>query len=396
MRLFTQFSCYLAFVFFCTIGQAQSSGIQFFDGTWEDVLAEAKAQDQLIFVDAYTDWCGPCKMMSRNTFPNKEVGEFFGNKFVSYKFNMEKGEGPEFADRYQVTAYPSLLFINYEGELVHRALGYKGPLELIKVGENALSPAKNKTTLQLAYEAGTTNPNKLYDYAITLLQMGEDHREVAGKYFATQSTADLLSSQNWEAIKALTQEIDSREFQYLLKKQNKFVKLFGSKEVQEKIREVCEFNTIAAAAEGQPAKYRSALNVAMKELDDKGETASRLRLSYAEATEDWQDYAFKALIHFENYTITDAEELSRAAWYFYEHVHDERHLDKAATWIKQATVIENTYKNQKIYAYVLFKSGDLRLALPTAYKAQAMAEKERIDTEEMEALIQNIKAQSNK
>lgn len=395
MHLFTQICCYLALVLCCFNGYVGASGIQFFDGTWEDVLAEAKAQRQLIFVDAYTEWCGPCKMMNRNTFPNQEVGKFFMEKFVNYKFDMEKGEGPEFAERYQVNAYPTLLFINYEGEIVHKALGYKGPRELIRLGEEALSPVKNKTTLALAYEAGTTNPQKLFDYASTLLQLGEDYEEVAEKYFSTQETSDLLSAQNWEAIKLFSNEIDSREFQYLLQKKKKFVKEYGKDGVEDKIREVCELNTYMAARDEQPQRYQQALTVAMDKLDDKGETASKLRLSYAEATKNWQDYAFKALIHFDNYTVTDAGELSRAAWNFYENVHDERHLDKAATWIKQATVLENTYANQRIYAYILYKSGDLRLALPTAYKAQGMAEKERIDTQEMEDLIQNIKSQSN-
>ena len=372
--------------------KAQSRGIQFFHGTWSDALEAAKEKRQLIFVDAYAEWCGPCKMMNRNTFPKREVGEFFNQNFVNYKFDMEKGEGPDFADRYQVNAYPTLLFINYKGELVHKAVAYQSPRELILLGKEALDPAKNKTNLALAYEAGTNNPQKLYDYAITLLQIGEDYREVAKKYFATQSESDLISPQNWEAIRALVNELDSREFQYLLAKQKKFAKKYGKEAILEKIRAVCKLNTIAAVMTKNPKRYQAALNIALNDLNDKGETASRLRLTYAEASKNWQDYTFKALIHFKNYTITDAKELNQAAWNFYEQVDDIEQLGAAVSWARQSTAIENAYYNHRTYASLLYKSGNYQAALRVAHKTLGLAEVERKDPTEMQALIRQIRA----
>lgn len=49
-----------------------------------------------MFVDFYTDWCGPCKVMARDVFPQKQVGDFFNAKFVCLKLNAEK-EGRELA-----------------------------------------------------------------------------------------------------------------------------------------------------------------------------------------------------------------------------------------------------------------------------------------------------------
>ena len=63
---------------------AQDGGIQFAEGSWEEVLRQAAEQNKLIFVDVYTDWCGPCKMMSRNVFPASEVGAFFNEHFINY------------------------------------------------------------------------------------------------------------------------------------------------------------------------------------------------------------------------------------------------------------------------------------------------------------------------
>ena len=87
-----------------------------------EALAAQQEEPKKIMIDVYTTWCGPCKWMAKNTFTDKAVGEYFNANFVNAKFDMEKGEGPELAQLYQVRAYPTLLFISAAGELVHRKM----------------------------------------------------------------------------------------------------------------------------------------------------------------------------------------------------------------------------------------------------------------------------------
>ena len=61
--------------------------------TYKQALEAAKTENKLVFMDFYTDWCGPCKLMTREVFPTKTVGDYFNEKFVSIKVNAEKGEG---------------------------------------------------------------------------------------------------------------------------------------------------------------------------------------------------------------------------------------------------------------------------------------------------------------
>ena len=57
-------------------------GVNFEKETWSNTLAKAKAENKIVFVDAYTTWCGPCKKMDAKTFPDEKVGDFF-NKNLS-------------------------------------------------------------------------------------------------------------------------------------------------------------------------------------------------------------------------------------------------------------------------------------------------------------------------
>lgn len=116
----------------------ENPGIVFFEGTWDEAVSLAGKENKLIFLDAYTSWCGPCKAMQKNIFPNVKVGEFFNEKFINVKINMEKGEGIALAKKYNVRAYPTLFFIDSQETLKMSALGYHNISQLLKLGEKAL------------------------------------------------------------------------------------------------------------------------------------------------------------------------------------------------------------------------------------------------------------------
>ena len=52
-----------------------------------------------IIMDVYTEWCGPCKIMDKNTFQNPDVVQFINNNFYAIKFNAEGNEIINYKDR---------------------------------------------------------------------------------------------------------------------------------------------------------------------------------------------------------------------------------------------------------------------------------------------------------
>ncbi|WP_118976018.1 thioredoxin family protein [Taibaiella koreensis] len=129
-----------SFVVLC----AQAQGIRFETGSWKEVLAKAKKEKKLIYMDIYTTWCGPCKIMAKNIFPAEAAGNKYNATFVNYKIDAEKGEGIDLAKQYKVEGYPTNLYIDPNTQnVVYRVMGACEMDEFLGRAETALLEQKD-------------------------------------------------------------------------------------------------------------------------------------------------------------------------------------------------------------------------------------------------------------
>ena len=112
--------------------QAAETGIAFSTGSFDELKQKANAEGKLLFIDGFTTWCGPCKMLAKRTFPQPEVGEYMNPRFVSAQIDMERGEGPELAKRFNVSAFPTMLILKADGTLVDKIVGFYAPDQFIE------------------------------------------------------------------------------------------------------------------------------------------------------------------------------------------------------------------------------------------------------------------------
>ena len=132
--------------------------------TFQQILNQAKAEGKPVFIDCYTSWCGPCKQMATKVFPQKEAGDYFNSKFVCWKVDMEKGEGPELAKKYDVAAYPTFLIVNNDGSLRASQVG-SAPLDkFIKTIDSLLNEEKGLNWYQQQFKDGNRDEAFLKDY----------------------------------------------------------------------------------------------------------------------------------------------------------------------------------------------------------------------------------------
>ena len=175
--------------------------------SYQEGLEAAKAEGKLLFVDFYTEWCGPCKMMARDVFPQKEVGDYMNAKFVCLKIDAEKDEGVELAERYAVDAYPTFVIIGADEKEVGRLVGSSEAAAFIAEIDRMVDPEKSPERLRERYAGGERTAELVEAYAALLVseaQAGrrwdtakteEAHRVVAD-YFRGLSDVDRLKEEN--------------------------------------------------------------------------------------------------------------------------------------------------------------------------------------------------------
>ena len=103
------------------------------------ILADAKEQNKLVFVDFYTTWCLPCKLMDEDVFTDEDLANYMNKNFINYKVDAEDVNGANLALLYQVVAFPTLLFLDTEGTVLVRKVGAAYQTELKAMGDQALS-----------------------------------------------------------------------------------------------------------------------------------------------------------------------------------------------------------------------------------------------------------------
>jgi thiol-disulfide isomerase/thioredoxin len=189
-----------------TSGLYAQQGIHFEHGTWKDVLAKAKAEKKLIFIDIYTSWCGPCKLMAKDIFPLKSVGDKFNANFINFKIDAEKGEGIEIAKTYKVNAYPTYLFVNGDGTLFYTMLGAMSEAQFLKEAANALvefSDPKPIAVWDAEYPSMTNNKDFLLNYLKKKQKLGLKSGVILDQYIAVAPKEEVLSK---ETISLLLQQ----------------------------------------------------------------------------------------------------------------------------------------------------------------------------------------------
>lgn len=106
------------------LASATFAQVKWEEGTLNQALKKAKESGkELVFLDCYATWCGPCQYMAKSVFTTKEAGEYFNKKFVNIKIDMEKGEGINLARQFKIQGYPTFIILNSNGKELGRIVG---------------------------------------------------------------------------------------------------------------------------------------------------------------------------------------------------------------------------------------------------------------------------------
>jgi thiol-disulfide isomerase/thioredoxin len=354
-----------------------AQGIEFFHGTWAEALEKAKTEEKLIFVDAYASWCGPCKRMAANVFPQEKVGTYFNANFINLKIDMEKPENAEFAGKYPVSAYPTLMFIDSTGKLVQKSVGAKDADQLLEFAQKVQGRADKSGDYEKQYAEGNRDPKFLLDYVRSLNAAGKPSLKITNEYLATQQ--DLTTDFNLQFIYEGAVEADSRVFDLLVKNKSKTVALLGEEKVNARIEKACR-STVKKAIEFKSEDLLTEAKTKMKTTNPARAEAFgyEANLQYYAAVKDSKNYLKAAQGYQKSEVKNNAAKLNELVINLLRAFPDDaKVLDQAEKWAKSAAENGGLPEYYLTLAEIYKRQGNKAEAKETAEKARkAIGEKD--------------------
>lgn len=241
-KLIFLFSLFIAFQ------AVAQEGIRFRHCSWEEAKAMAKKEKKPIFIDFYTQWCGPCLNMAENIFTLGSVGNFYNDHFVCLKIDAETGEGVELAKKYEVASFPTFVFVNPKTEKAIHISGSNQDREtFLFTGASALDPKKTSVYLMEQQKAGNTKPEFLLDYAYyAASRYNRTESEKCAEQLITMPGYSLENPKVWALFVKSIHGRDNKLFKMLCSDIDKYRKIHGTQAVDSKLFKECNYCPDAA------------------------------------------------------------------------------------------------------------------------------------------------------
>lgn len=380
----------LSFLFLAAIAFAQ--GIKFEEGNFKSILAKAKKENKLVFIDAYAVWCGPCKLMVKNIFPLKPVGDYYNANFVNAKIDMEKGEGIDLAKKYNVKVFPTYLFINGDGEEVHRTIGYVEEKDFIQFAMDAGDPNKRLTALKQKFEKGEKDSEFLLNLAeLTVYNDTEFSNRVLERYFAAKPE---INQNNLQLLFQAMKSTEGAPYKIFTERKADIMKIIPEKNL-ENIEKNVKVNTVMSKAYNTTTKkldeaYFLAETQKFMTKEDAEKLLKRVKSSRALKDKDFATYEKINLELYKDYTAASSDELNSIAWNFFENVTTKSSLETAVKWAQESVNKNENYANTDTLANLYNKIGDKKNAKIWAQKSLELGKAAGEDTGDTEKLLKSL------
>jgi len=368
----------------------ESAGVRFEEGSsWPAILEKAKAENKYIFVDCYTTWCGPCKMMKNVVFPQAEAGAYFNEKFVSIGVQLDStqrdndtvkrwySKAHDLIVGYNVQAYPTFLIFSPDGKALTRVVGgNEKAADFIARVKEAMTPEKQYYTLLERYDHGERDTAFLRK--MTLAAVDAYDRPTSAKaskdYLSRQS--NLLTKGNLEFIGLTTASSNDPGFQVLLRHPVQADAVLGAGKAEQKV----EF--IILKEEVYPAFHSKSgpdWGMVTKRLQAKypglaDELLLKAKAGWYESKGDWANFLPVVTSYMQKYgRHASQDDCNNFAFDVFLHCSDMNCVSMALDWSKKSLENNPNAGFMDTYANILYKLGRKEEAIAAEQKSVALA-----------------------
>ena len=205
---------------------AQQTAVCFEGGTLESAKAKAAQEKKVLFIMCTANYCGACRMMEREVFTVPEVADFYNKNFVSYKLNMDNPDGKAFGKTCEVPAYPTLIFMDEQGDILFKNVGGLKTKEFMELSRRACAREKSES---VRFEEGDRDKDFVLGYLKRLGDRSLDlELQAAFNTLYEEEGSKLLKDKDyWEIFKKYVSNRDCPAAVDFLKNYKRYAKQYG-------------------------------------------------------------------------------------------------------------------------------------------------------------------------
>ncbi len=368
-----------------SVASVRSQGLTTIDQDYPKAKSIAAAEDKLLFIDFYTDWCAPCKTLERLVFQNDSIRDILGEHIVMLRYNAERDTVFHLSKKHHIISYPTGILLTAKGEVLHRRYSFKGG-DFASLSEDVLRFVDEGLALRdegkflngYATEIDASQYPRFYVDFVNRTNT-KVNAEEATAYF--NSAKDRMAEPFFATLVYLGEHTDNALALNILGNRLAYNEAFGEVNADVAFYSVTQGIFDRALEEPTSDAYDKAIAFAREALDT-GWTRTMVpgfERNFFKAQGRW-DKVFERYATMKSSGGMDNGYVNYFCNDVYANCNDPEVLRKCAQWMNEVTHTEPSYEYYKTHAALLAKVGNKAEAVRVIQLAREQAEAEGVDS----------------
>ena len=370
-----------------SIETPRSKSTIFINGNFKEAKALAAKQNKHIFIDVFTDWCKPCKMMAMEAFTNEEIADLMNAFFINVKADAEKS-GRDIATKYMVQSYPTTLIVDSLGSIIDKTTGYRGVDDMkLRLEYFVGQSMQGKMFIQMRdlFDKKQRDLNFLLNYAQMRRKLGLSNDAITDVIIKDMPLDTLLKLEYQQYIYQFSHAIQGKTFEFIFNHQDQ--PMFKAK-----LKTLIHTNVNIAIKEKDKNYLSKVLAVNTRIINNPSvseESNAYWTLKYHEKVSKDKTYHESASLLMTRYYLPQLDtaksqnnevmlkdymsKIQQIGFHYSDHVKDKKYLEQMAILINRACEAHACGELLSVYSQLLYRLKETEKAKELMKKAVVLS-----------------------